>query len=527
MNSFHRRDFLKFLGISGAALLTGFPNMISAEGSSLPFSLIGTSDQDALMLADGFKWKKLIAWEEIINNKSETFGFNNDYLSFLPFKNSQTEGILWVNHEYVDPKFVSGRTKKEAPTQMQVMLEQYAVGGSILQIRRNDSGNWEVVKDSPYNKRISGRTEIPFAWDQPIAGSFKAIGTVGNCAGGQTAWGTFLTCEENYDTYYGENVRGADGKYTYHPPSLHWTDHYPYPTQHYGWVVEVNPMTGEAKKLVSLGRIAHECATFTQSKAGKAVVYTGEDAENECLYKFISDSATSLERGELFVANLEKGEWLSLDIRRQPELAKVFSNQTEVQIHLRDAAKIVGGTPLDRPEDIEINPLTGDVIISLTNNKPKGNYHGSLLRIREEGNDPGSKKFTADTLLTGGAETGFTCPDNLGFDAKGNLWITSDMAGMHKEPYTAFGNNSLFVVPVSGPEAGKVIRVANAPMDAEFTGICFSPDGKTLFLSVQHPGENSPSLQQLTSHWPDGGTSIPRSAVICISGPSLEYFTRG
>jgi secreted PhoX family phosphatase len=101
------------------------------------------------------------------------------------------------------------------------------------------------------------------------------------------------------------------------------------------------------------------------------------------------------------------------------------------------------------------------------------------------------------------------------------------MAGMHKEPYLTFGNNSLFVVPVKGPQAGQVIRVANAPTDAEFTGICFSPDGKTLFLSVQHPGENSPTLQELTSHWPDGGNSIPRSAVVCISGPSLEYFTIG
>jgi hypothetical protein len=527
MNPIHRRQFLKFIGASGIAILAGWPDKILAQSSALPFTPLGSSPEDALTLAQGFSWQKLIAWEDVINTQSETFGFNNDYIAFLPLDSSGKDALLWVNHEYADPVFVSGRNKKDPPTQMQVMLEQYAVGGSILHIRQNAPGDWSLVKDSQYNKRISGRTEIPFAWHEPIAGASKAIGTVGNCAGGKTPWGTFLTCEENYDAHYGENVRTQDGKYVYQPGSLHWTDHYPYPTQHYGWVVEVNPKTGACRKLVSLGRIAHECATFARAKNGKAVIYTGEDANDECLYKFISDSDQNLDTGELFVANLEKGEWISLDIRRQPELKKVFGTQTEVQIHLRDAAKIVGGTPLDRPEDIEINPLTGDVIISLTNNKPKGNYFGALLKIQEEGNDPGSRKFTSEILLTGGKETGFACPDNLGFDPQGNLWMTSDMAGMHKEPYQTFGNNSLFVIPVKGPQAGQVIRVGNAPIDAEFTGICFSPDGKTLFLSVQHPGENSPSLQELTSHWPDGGNAIPRSAVVCISGPSLEYFTLG
>jgi len=527
MNPIHRRQFLKFLGVTGVSLLSGLPDKLLAQNSELPFIPLGTTSEDTLALAAGFQWKKLIAWEDVINKQSETFGFNNDYISFIPLDSTGKEGLLWVNHEYADPLFVSGRRRKEVPTQIQVMLEQYAVGGSILQLKQDAQGNWQVVKDSPYNKRISGRTEIPFAWHEPIAGSINAIGTVGNCAGGKTPWGTFLTCEENYDSYYGENIRGVDGQYTYHSASLQWTEHFTYPTQHYGWVVEVNPKTGACRKLVSLGRIAHECATYAKAKNGKAVIYTGEDANDECLYKFISDSDQNLDTGELFVANLEKGEWISLDIGKQAELKKVFGSQTEVQIHLRDAAKIVGGTPLDRPEDIEMNPLNGSILISLTNNKPKGNYFGSLLTIKEEGNDPGAKKFTSEILLTGGPETGFACPDNIGFDPQGNLWITSDMAGMHKEPYLTFGNNSLFVVPVKGPQAGQVIRVANAPTDAEFTGICFSPDGKTLFLSVQHPGENSPTLQELTSHWPDGGNSIPRSAVVCISGPSLEYFTIG
>ena len=126
--------------------------------------------------------------------------------------------------------------------------------------------------------------------------------------------------------------------------------------------------------------------------------------------------------------------------------------------------------------------------------------------------------------MAGGKETGFACPDNMAFDVAGNLWFTSDMSGslMHQEPYTDFKNNGLFLVPRTGPKAGEVLQIASAPSDAELTGPFFAPNGKTLFLSVQHPGEYSPNLEELTSHWPDGGDAIPRSAVVAISGDTLE-----
>ena len=112
----------------------------------------------------------------------------------------------------------------------------------------------------------------------------------------------------------------------------------------------------------------------------------------------------------------------------------------------------------------------------------------------------------------------------MAFDTAGNLWFTSDMSGtaMNKAPYKEFKNNGLFLVPRTGPKAGTVMQVASAPSDAEMTGPSFSPDGKTLFLSIQHPGECSKNLEELTSHWPDGGNSIPRSAVVTISGKTLE-----
>jgi secreted PhoX family phosphatase len=125
--------------------------------------------------------------------------------------------------------------------------------------------------------------------------------------------------------------------------------------------------------------------------------------------------------------------------------------------------------------------------------------------------------------MAGGYSEGFACPDNLAFDRHGNLWMTSDMSEqeIEKGKYKSFGNNSLFYIPMRGRDAGLAIRIANAPMDAEFTGPCFSDDGKTLFLSVQHPGARSARTGKLTSHWPDGGASIPRPGVVMIKGPLI------
>jgi uncharacterized protein len=192
-------------------------------------------------------------------------------------------------------------------------------------------------------------------------------------------------------------------------------------------------------------------------------------------------------------------------------------------VRCRQAADLLGGTKLDRPEDIEIQPGTGDVIVSLTNNKPKGNFYGSLLRLHELDGYAG-RRFESSTFLAGGPETGFACPDNIAFDRKGNLWMTSDMYGgdMTNPKLAPFGNNGLFYVPMSGPEAGKVLQVASAPTDAEFTGPTFLPDGETLLVCVQHPGELTTDPANPTSRWPNGGTDMPRSSVVAISGPALK-----
>ena len=246
---------------------------------------------------------------------------------------------------------------------------------------------------------------------------------------------------------------------------------------------------------------------------------------NACINSF-SSKPNSLEYGTLYVANVNSGIWIPVDWERQAILQENFKDQTEVLTFLREAADLLGGSKLDRPEDIEIDPMSGDVFVALTKNRSKNNFFGSILKINEKGSYEGPT-FESESFLTGGEGTGFACPDNLVFDQNGNLWFTSDISNssLNKEPYTAFGNNGLFLVPRAGEQAGEVIKIASAPMDAEFTGPCFSADQRSLFLSVQHPGSgSSDDLSELTSTWPDGG--IPKPSVVVITGENLERFTQ-
>ncbi|PSR05639.1 MAG: alkaline phosphatase [Bacteroidetes bacterium SW_11_45_7] len=474
VNDESRRRFLKFLG-RGVAVVSAFPLVNTIAGCDQQVDQSGSADQqvpiqgmepslaDDFLLAEGFAYSLLLKWGDPINEK-DTFGFNNDYIAFLPDDKNGDSGLLWVNHEYIDPKFVSGVLSNKEKTKKHVEQEQYEVGGTILKVKRNpSSGHYEVVQNDQHNRRLTAKTEIPIISDRPIRGQTKAIGTLANCAGGVTPRGHILTCEENYQHYYGE----TDYTATDHDARIlsdydyGWHQHFNYPPEHYGWVVEVNPETGDARKLTALGRFAHESATVRQAKDGRCVVYSGDDANDECLYKFIADEKDSLDKGQLYVAQMEKGKWIALDYNQQPKLQEHFTDQTEVMIRCREAAHLLGATPLARPEDIAIDPENGSVVVALTNNKPKNNYHGELLKIEEQGGDPLALRFQSSTLLAGGAETGFSCPDNLTFDPKGNLWFTTDISGssIGEEPYEPFKNNGLFLIPTKGPQAGLPVQV--------------------------------------------------------------------
>lgn len=507
-----RKDFLKFLGWGSVGVAVA-PHLSFCQ---VPYALdpIAPSSKDKLILHPDLSFSILAHWgQEMPGGLS--FGFNNDFTQFLPI--DDTRAKLWVNHEYIDPFFVS-KSAPEHKTKEHVLEEMQQVGGSIWNLKKVN-GSWEI-DDAVDGYQLHANVPIPFANNAEVAGSKQAIGTLANCSGGLTPWGTVLTCEENYDAFWGECT---DPKEPTTKGYYGWEKLEPRPSEHYGWVVEFDPETNKAKKHTTLGRCAHECAHVVEQPDKTVVVYTGDDCKFQCLYKFVGTEAGSLEYGTLFVANVEKGVWIPLDIDKQPELKSYFNNQTEVLTYLRKASDLVGGSKLDRPEDIERDPNTGDILIALTNNTDNNNPFGSILKITEL-DGYGGTNFKSETYLAGGPEMGFACPDNMAFDPKGNLWFTSDISGYKTNlpPFTAFGNNGLFLVPNSGDKKGQVIQVASSPVNAELTGPCFSEDGKHLFLSVQHPGEGSDNHAQYKSNWPFGGNHQPKPAVVVISGQLLD-----
>lgn len=551
---YHRRKFISFIGKAslGVAIVPQFLircgknplptkgfNTISkerlAELKKVVLKGLNPSDEDDLLLANGLDYHTIIKWGDKIS-ETDIFGYNNDFTCFIPFDDTNPkDGLLWVNHEYVNPLFVSDFNKRDSEnpsehrTIEQVDKEMYNVGGSIVRIKE-ENGLWKIVKNDPHNRRITAKTPMKLNWDHPIKGKATIIGTNSNCSGGITPWKTFLTCEENYDSCFGEIVYDEDNVGRHRPSWLGWENFYNYPPEHYGWVVEVNPKDGTAQKHIALGRFAHECCTLYELEDKRVVAYTGDDKNSEHLYKFISSKPGSLKEGILYVADTITGRWLPLDWKTQTLLKNRFTDQTEVLIRAREAAKLLGATELNRPEDIEIDPITGHIFVTLTNNKPKGDFHGSILKIEETNGEFDALTFKSTTYKAGGEANGFSCPDNLAFDLSGNLWMTSDIARgfieSKNKPYISFKNNGLFVIPRFGKDAGKVIQVASAPKDAELTGPWFSPDGKTLFLSVQHPGEQTIDLKNPTSKWPFDKDNIPKPAVVAITGDIIEKMNK-
>lgn len=519
-----RRDFLAFLGRTSVSLsaVSVFPWMTACQhsdvsGGKFHLKSLSPSLADGFLTSPSLKHSLVISHTQVINEKGETFGCSNDYIAYLPKNDSNpNDGFLWVNHEYPQELFVSGKFRKDRKNLKDVRKEQRSVGGSLLSYSKDPkSGEWKIDYKSKVNRRYDALTKIPFSGGHKINGKRIATGTMANCAGGVTPWNTFLSCEENYQDFYGEYEFEGDKKVFKAADRYGWRVYTKADPEHYGWVVEIDPVTGRAQKHVSMGRFAHEGATLTTTKDGRPVAYMGDDKADECVYKFIGSKKGSLAKGTLYVALAERGEWVPLTLEN-PVLKKRFKTETELLTRAREAAHLVGGTKLARPEGIAIDPLTGSVIVSLTNNKKKGNYHGSLYKIEETGNDPDSKTFKADHWIVGGESSGFSCPDNIAFDRNGNLWVTTDISdrSLNRGIYKSFKNNGLFVVPAGG-ESKRAIQVASAPVEAELTGPCFLPDG-TLLISVQHPGNGTKSLDKLTSHWPHGGNSIPRSSVVAI-----------
>lgn len=541
-----RREMLKTAGKTAVFISAGavipeefFRNSLFSKSSNvngdIPFRPILPSDEDKLILPEGFSYTIIRKWGDKITDKSN-FGYNNDYVAYLPIDllsggNNSEDGLLVVNHEFPSPLFINNYTdedfeKGRVKTIREVNEEKKCVGISIFRVKR-EGGHWKFVNDEKYNRRIDANTKIVISGSasgsEEIKYKKRAIGTLANCSGGITPWGTFLSAEENYQDYF-----TSKNKWEYR-----WNDQdKDFIIEHYGWVVEVDPFNKNSVpfKRTSLGRFRHENIAIALSPDKKAVAYMGDDQEDECVYKFITrnsfdeknreNNMDMLNSGDLYVADFKNSKWQLIDYGKREELKSKFKSQAEVLVHCDKAAKLVGGTPCNRPEDIEINPSDNSVFIAFTNNYIKSDNHGSIIRLMEKDNNPESTEFEWEVFLTGGVSTGFSCPDNLTFDSKGNLWVLSDISvsRMNKKDHKPFKNNAMFMIPTSGINKGKVFQFASGPRGSEMCGGNFTPDESTMFLSIQHPGEDSKDTDNPTSRWPDYGKELPKPAVIAITG---------
>ena len=373
---FSRRDFLKFMGVNASLAA------LAMSGCGRPsnfnnFSELSSLYDDDFVLPWGYDYDIIRSWRDPIN-KTQLFGTNNDYLAFFELEDKD-QGLLWVNHEGIDQKYI--RDYQE---------QRMSVGGSVIVIERKKQ-KWEFSNNESlqeqYNCRYDANTPVKYSGPAAeILGDYK--GTLANCSGGVTPWKTVLTCEENYN---------------------HFTKYYKWPDfkdEYYGWVVEIDPYTKNDTpvKHTALGRFMHENATTVLSKNKKVVIYMGDDSNNEHVYKYVSNEAYQDEKrashllsdGKLYVAKLDKnsnkGSWELLDIS-DPRIAKEFSSQGEMLIETRKAAKLIGATGLNRPEDIEVSPFDNSVFIAQTHDPKKFDMHGSILKFVEKDKDFESLEF--------------------------------------------------------------------------------------------------------------------------------------
>jgi secreted PhoX family phosphatase len=476
---------------------------------------------------------------------------------------------------------LDGKDAGAKMTRERVEVQMAAQGFSVLEVERSGSA-WRVVDDSPYNRRITASTETrvsgpaagsPRLRTRADPSGTRVLGTFNNCAGGITPWNTILTTEENIQFYFTGDasksaeagalkryaISGRGGRYDpwgRHVERFH-LDKEPNEPNRFGWVVEIDPYDPKSTpvKRTALGRFARECASTAVSHDGRVAVYSGDDARMEYVYKFVTrgvagTSRDLLDEGTLYAARFEadgRMRWLPLVFGEGPlTAANGFRSQADVVIEARRAADLAGATPMDRPEDVEVHPATGRVYVVMTYNErrkpdqvnvanPRGpNKYGHIIEIVPPlaGGKPdhaaaecawgffmmaGDPRNPEHGARYAGAvsENGWVAaPDNLAFDPKGRIWITTD----GQEDVANF-NDSLYAAQVSGPQRGATRCFFVGPSGAEISGPAFTPDGRTLFLSVQHPGNDDGShFDKPSTRWPDFQDGVPpRSAVVAIT----------
>ncbi|WKD50352.1 PhoX family protein [Microbulbifer spongiae] len=626
-----RRTLLKALGTTAAAGAAGklmlLPGCSSEEKKNHRENLSFTEIPHALdsqhHLPEGYRADLLLRWgdpitetdipfhPEKLDSKSQQqrFGYNNDFIAFMPLapnappnrgdmharSRNSTRGLLCVNHEYTQPHLMfPGYNDEFSATRgvsgAHVAVEQAACGHSVVEIERGPDG-WQIHLDSPYNRRITAATAMeirgPAAGDRRLRTAEdptgrRVLGTIGNCAGGKTPWGTVLIAEEGFGSAFQgdpekiEDPREARNHHNFGiaPSNRNWGNYdrrfdiqvEPNEPNRFGWMVEYDPYNpaSRPRKLTALGRFEHEGFTLV-CKPGQAVVaYGGDDDEHQFVYRFISrgiyrpednvGNRELLTEGTLYAARFAdngQGEWLALRYGQGPLTEEHgFRNQADVLIDARRAAALLGATPMDRPEDVETNPHNDCTYVMLTKNKQRRkndidaanprahNTRGHVLEIAPPGTS-GNRDHTSDDFrwqlfLLGGdpnagdpAERGaygqqssdsisphgwFANPDNVAFDPRGNMWIATD--GCER-----FGfHDGLWAMATEGPLRAAPKHFFGCPQGAEVCGPEFTPDGKTLFVSVQHPAQGRSSTYDNPLHrWPDNNPKLPpRPSVLAI-----------
>jgi secreted PhoX family phosphatase len=588
ISSSTRRDFIRGVAAAGASTagaaaaggsgLHLFAEQALAHGRSRfgDFEAIAASSQDVFEVPPGYRADVLISWGDVFRGaagKRLRYGFNNDFLAYFPLRGS-SEGLLFVNHEYPDPFFLHGyKPNGSAKTAAQVQEEQDSVGNSILHVKRSRGGGWKVVSPSDFNRRIYGdRPQLRFTG--PLAGAAgvgdTANGSVGNCSGGITPWGTALSCEENFDGYGLDVAADLSFAYGWHQYGGQPEDAEYHPTnfRKYGWVCEHDPYDpgDTGRKHTALGRFRHENTAFRNEPGKRFVLYMGDDKANEGVYKFVSarkykprqaaSNRRILEEGQLYIARWEpegrrrfaaKGDTEPISPtegtgRWEPVPVEALDDTATKLRAALGADEYNAHYATNRPEDVEVAE-DGSVYVALTNNSSVNDSHGSVRRLREKGNDPEALEFRWRDYAAGGptgsgdaGTEGFSSPDNLVFDKSGHLWVVTDISSgslNQANEYAYHKNNALFYVPTAGPNKGVAFRFANGPCEAELTGPYFTPDEKALFVNVQHPGEltgdasDAPGVfgqeASYTSWWPEGdrtasdNPSTPRPSTVVIS----------
>ena len=574
---------------SGAAVFgTGIAAARAGQASRFAFTPIPTATDGTVHVPEGYGWQRLVSWGDALFPEAEgdfdqqtggsvamsdrVFGENTDGMELFLIGDRQ---VLAVNHEYTNRRVNLPGTGNGVPRNAEdVRKLQNLQGVSVFEVTEDGDG-WHVVVDSPLNRRITHNT--PMRLSGPAAGhallrteadptGTRSLGTMNNCGSGRTPWGTYLTCEENWNGYFGSTRAVQDQKpnqprdgharygisqagwgYDYHKWDARFdTASTPNEPHRVGYVVEIDPADPAALpvKRTALGRFKHENAETVIAPDGRVVVYSGDDERGEFLYRWVSrdvyvpggETGTLLEEGTLFAARFDDdltGRWLPLT----PETTGM--DPAEIAVFTRMAASEVGATTMDRPEWVAVNPVAAEAYCCLTNNRNRGvttnaggdpqpvggpnpraeNHYGQIVRWRPDGGDHAADGFAWDLYVMAGnptvhddAHAGsenvnagnlFSAPDGMRIDSTGLIWIQTDGDDGNAGDFAGMGNNQMLA---GDPVTGEIRRFLTGPHGCEVTGLTWSADRRTMFVGIQHPGQP----------FPDGAGRLPRSSIIAI-----------